>query len=128
MNNDHDPINKPLHYQHPSGVECIEITEHLNFCLGNAIKYIWRCDHKGQPIEDLRKAVVYLNREITRRLALEKPLPIPCGWNIPNLHLCKPWVFKQCPVTCMHNTKPKLPEENVWVNTGASAKYKEDAQ
>ena len=39
-----DNINHPQHYQHPSGIECIDITEHMNFCLGNAIKYIWRCE------------------------------------------------------------------------------------
>lgn len=63
----HDPVNHPSHYtQHPSGVEVIEITEHMNFCLGNAIKYILRCDHKG-GIEDLQKARWYIDREIKRR-------------------------------------------------------------
>ena len=62
-----DPINHPQHYIHPSGVECIQITEHMSFCLGNAIKYIWRADSKGAPINDLRKAIWYLEREITRR-------------------------------------------------------------
>jgi hypothetical protein len=64
-----DQINHPPHYTaHPSGIECIDITEHLNFCLGSALKYIWRCDHKGHPIQDLQKAVAYLEREITRRI------------------------------------------------------------
>lgn len=63
-----DPVNHPAHYAaHPSGVECIQITEHMNFCLGNAIKYIWRADLKNDPIYDLRKAVFYINREIERR-------------------------------------------------------------
>jgi hypothetical protein len=63
-----DNVNHPKHYtQHPSGVEVIQITEHMNFCLGNAIKYIMRADHKNNPIEDLQKAVWYLNREIERR-------------------------------------------------------------
>jgi hypothetical protein len=61
-----DPVN-PGHYRHPSGVECITITEHENFCIGNAIKYLWRADHKGHPIEDLRKARWYVDREIARR-------------------------------------------------------------
>lgn len=62
-----DPVNHPQHYTgHPSGVECIQITEHMNFCLGNAIKYIWRCGQKGDAIEDLRKAVFYIEREIIR--------------------------------------------------------------
>jgi hypothetical protein len=64
-----DKVNHPRHYKsHPSGVECIQVTEHLNFCLGNAIKYIWRADDKENDIEDLRKAVWYVNREIERRL------------------------------------------------------------
>jgi hypothetical protein len=49
-------------------VEVIAITEHMNFCLGNAIKYILRADLKGNPIEDLQKAQWYLDREIARRL------------------------------------------------------------
>lgn len=62
-----DPINYPKHYTtHPSGIECIQITEHMNFCLGNAIKYIWRADQKN-GIEDLEKAKWYLTREIDRR-------------------------------------------------------------
>ena len=63
-----DPVNHPAHYtNHPSGVECIQITEHMGFNLGNALKYIWRCDLKQDAIEDLRKAVFYLEREITLR-------------------------------------------------------------
>lgn len=61
-----DPVNHPAHYtSHPSGVECIQITEHMSFCLGNAVKYIWRYNEKN-GIEDLKKAQWYLNREITR--------------------------------------------------------------
>jgi len=63
-----DVINHPPHYTaHPSGVECIQITETMNFCLGNAIKYIWRADLKHNAIEDLKKAVWYVNKEIERR-------------------------------------------------------------
>jgi hypothetical protein len=62
-----DNINHPDHYNwHPSGAECIEIAEHFNFNLGNALKYIWRAGRKGKVIECLKKAVWYLNREITR--------------------------------------------------------------
>lgn len=65
-----DPINNPAHYTaHPSGVECIEITEHMNFNIGNAIKYLWRADSKGAPLEDLQKAAWYVQREISRRRA-----------------------------------------------------------
>lgn len=62
-----DPINHPKHYtNHPSGVECITITEHMCFNLGNAIKYIWRADLKGNAEQDLQKAIWYINREINR--------------------------------------------------------------
>ena len=62
-----DNVNHPRHYtKHPSGVECIQITEHMGFNLGNAVKYIWRADLKGNQIEDLKKAVWYINREIQR--------------------------------------------------------------
>ena len=64
----HDPVNHPKHYtSHPSGVECIQVTEHMGFNLGNAIKYIWRADEKGNALEDLRKAAWYLQRELERR-------------------------------------------------------------
>ena len=63
-----DPVNHPPHYTaHPSGVECIQVTEHMGFNLGNAVKYIWRCDSKKDAIEDLKKARWYIDREITRR-------------------------------------------------------------
>ena len=63
-----DPVNHPPHYtQHPSGVECIQVTECMNFCLGNAVKYIWRADLKNDAIEDLEKARWYVSREIERR-------------------------------------------------------------
>ncbi len=68
MNNkEPDMVNHPPHYKnHASGVECIDITEHMTFCLGNAIKYLWRSSEKGKEIEDLKKAVWYINREIER--------------------------------------------------------------
>ena len=63
-----DNVNNPRHYtSHPSGIDCIQITEHMGFCLGNAMKYIWRADLKGDAIEDLEKAVWYVRREIERR-------------------------------------------------------------
>ena len=62
-----DNVNHPKHYtSHPSGIECIQITEHMGFCLGNAIKYLWRSDLKGSNIEDLKKAIWYIEREIAK--------------------------------------------------------------
>lgn len=64
-----DNVNHPRHYtQHPSGIEAITICEHMSFNLGNAMKYIWRADLKGDDIEDLRKAVWYVQREIEKRI------------------------------------------------------------
>ena len=63
-----DNIEHPKHYtSHPSGIECIEVTRHMGFNLGNAIKYIWRADLKNDAIEDLKKAVWYLTDEIEKR-------------------------------------------------------------
>lgn len=65
-----DNVNQPTHYtSHPSGIEAIQITEHMGFNLGSALKYIWRCDLKLDAIEDLRKAEFYIRREIARREA-----------------------------------------------------------
>lgn len=75
----HDAVNHPTHYtSHPSGVECIEITRHMTFNVGNAIKYCWRAGLKhlvsDQDLEDLKKAAWYLNDEIARiERAKEKP-------------------------------------------------------
>lgn len=70
-----DLVNHPSHYNagkakcqncnHP--IETIEVTEHMNFNMGNAVKYIWRADEKGNDILDLQKAAWYINREIERR-------------------------------------------------------------
>lgn len=72
---ENDPVNHPKHYtNHPSGVECIQITRHMNFNLGNAIKYIWRAGEKdaAKTIEDLQKAQWYLDDEINRLLEKSK--------------------------------------------------------
>lgn len=59
-------VNHPAHYnRHPAGIECIDVVEHLPFNVGNAIKYLWRYEHKN-GVEDLRKAVWYIEREIKR--------------------------------------------------------------
>ena len=68
-----DNVNHPEHYtKHPSGIECIEITRHYCFSIGNAIKYLWRAGlkksgsltDKQKEIEDLKKAVWYINDRI----------------------------------------------------------------
>jgi hypothetical protein len=63
-----DVVNHPSHYtSHPSGIECIQVTEHMNFNLGNATKYVWRAGLKSDdPVQDLQKARWYIEREIQR--------------------------------------------------------------
>jgi hypothetical protein len=62
-----DPVNNPAHYtSHPSGIEAITICEHENFCIGNALKYLIRQGKKGDAVQDLRKAIWYIEREINR--------------------------------------------------------------
>lgn len=67
-----EAVNHPDHYNsHPSGVECLTVVRHMNFNCGNAVKYIWRADHKGKQLEDLRKAAFYIADEIARVEALK---------------------------------------------------------
>lgn len=62
-----ETVDHPKHYnESPSGVECIDVVEHMPFNVGNAIKYLWRMSHKGTLIEDLKKARWYIDREIKR--------------------------------------------------------------
>lgn len=70
-----DNVNHPKHYtSHPSGIECIEITRHYCFAIGNAIKYLWRAGlkveegltNKQKEIEDLEKAKWYINDRINQ--------------------------------------------------------------
>jgi hypothetical protein len=69
-----DPVNNPPHYT-AFGVEVIEITEHLPFNRGSAVKYLARAGKKGGPekeLEDIRKAQWYVNREVARLEKLGK--------------------------------------------------------
>lgn len=62
-------VNHPKHYrEHPAGIECIDVVRHMNFNLGNVIKYIWRAGLKegNSNIQDLEKARWYLIDEINR--------------------------------------------------------------
>jgi len=63
-----DAVNHPPHYtSDPSGIECIQITRHRNFNIGNAIKYLWRAGLKEDAkVQDLRKAIWYIEDEIKR--------------------------------------------------------------
>ena len=74
MFNRPDMVNHPPHYNtHPAGIECIDVVEWLPFNVGNAIKYLWRAPHKSKgtststELQDLKKAIWYIQREIERR-------------------------------------------------------------
>lgn len=61
-----DNINHPSHYiSRDIGFECIDIVQYQPFCTGNVIKYLWRYQSKGIPVEDLRKARWYAHRAST---------------------------------------------------------------
>ena len=57
-----DMVNHPPHYKDASGIECIEVTKHMQFCGGNCFKYLYRAGKKGSTVEDLKKAVWYAER------------------------------------------------------------------
>lgn len=60
-----DNVNHPAHYtDNTKPCECIEVAQYHSFCVGNAIKYVWRYRLKGRPLEDLQKAEWYLQRAI----------------------------------------------------------------
>jgi len=88
-----DRVKHPEHYTNSKAmckncgtqIECIDVTTHMNFNLGNAIKYIWRLELKTEdPCEDIRKAIQYLEFELQRRLEpripMAAPKPLPTGY------------------------------------------------
>jgi Protein of unknwon function (DUF3310) len=69
-----DMVNHPPHYLgNGSGVECIDVTEHMSFVLGNALKYIWRYENRGKSFLDLRKAKWYLRHALDNGHAATPP-------------------------------------------------------
>lgn len=65
----HDAVNHPRHYCLPGGLECIDVIEALElpFHLANAFKYLWRAGRKLDAVEDVRKAIWYLQRWVDRQ-------------------------------------------------------------
>jgi hypothetical protein len=89
-----DKVNHPKHYtSHPSGIECIEIVEHMPFNVGNAIKYLWRAGLKSEDtVEDLKKAEWYVKRQIemakkTKKVVKFEALNLAGASPIPFAHL-----------------------------------------
>jgi len=71
----HDPVVSPDHYTWMPEIDCLDVAKHFDYCSGAAIKYIWRSGRKGNKqdaLEDLRKAIFYLNREIEFRITEER--------------------------------------------------------
>ena len=70
----HDAVNHPRHYtsspakclQCGEPIECIQVVEHQSFSVGNAMKYLWRAGLKDDAVQDLRKAIWYIQREIEK--------------------------------------------------------------
>lgn len=78
-----DSVNHPDHYTSSPAkcgncgfpIECIQVVEHAGFNIGNAMKYLWRHEHKSSPIVDLKKSLWYIAREIERRTRKQEPTP-----------------------------------------------------
>jgi len=72
-----DDVNNPQHYK--GDIECIDVIIQqfgvdgaIHFCQGNAMKYIFRCEHKKDAVEDMRKAVWYLNKAVELKELYER--------------------------------------------------------
>ena len=115
VHKDGDAVTHPPHYNaSPSGVECIEVVRHMTFNVGSAVKYCWRAGLKSSnAVEDLRKAVFYINDEIER---LEKMTTVDSSSVIHAYFLenTKPSVqsdgverFEDCPRPFRHGDAPK---------------------
>lgn len=67
-----DNVNHPTHYTGRNiGYECIDLTQYQSFCVGNAIKYLWRYKDKGKPSEDLEKARWYAIKASTMQAPVD---------------------------------------------------------
>jgi len=77
---EHDVVNHPKHYTSSKAccsgcgkpIECIDITRHMSFNIGNAVKYLWRCGLKNEAVEELRKTMWYVQDEIKERTRMPK--------------------------------------------------------
>lgn len=90
-----DVVRKPAHYQHPSGIEVIQITRYESFLRGNILKYVLRAPYKGHELQDLKKAAQYLEWEIER---IERGIEVSDA----------PTLFDLDPM--------ELPEEEDWID------------
>lgn len=75
-----DIINHPSHYTQAGAtltLEPIDLCEQCGFLLGNALKYLFRYEYKGQPLEDLRKAEFYLKRYLSVENDLRVDFRVP---------------------------------------------------
>ena len=73
VDNGNEAVDHPSHYNYGK-IETIDYIEDvigseglIDFCIGNALKYISRCRHKGKFREDLKKAIWYLQKAIEQK-------------------------------------------------------------
>ena len=92
-----DVVRNPSHYQHPSGIEVIDITRYESFLRGNIIKYVLRAPYKGSELQDLRKAAQYLEWEIER---IERGIEVD-AFSVP---------------VDIHTSALELPETEDWID------------
>lgn len=92
-----NPVDHPAHYtSHPSGIEAIELCGEMDFCLGNAFKYLFRMENKWNPLEDLKKARWYIDRKAYQE-----------GLNIKTQNMIEPhWILA---ITIIRETHVKDP-------------------
>lgn len=80
MNTKNNTVKRPSHYTSGPAkcsncgktIECWDVVQYMGFPVGSAMKYLWRADKKGAPIQDLEKAIECLQREVKRRKAAAK--------------------------------------------------------
>lgn len=77
---EHDPVNHPTHYASEakcSGcgepIECIDVARHMGFDQGNALKYLWRAGKKDALVQDLKKAIWYIEDMIAEAEGKKNP-------------------------------------------------------
>lgn len=116
---EYDNVSKPKHYNdHLSGIECIQLIEGMSFCMGNAVKYLWRAGIKDpmKEAEDRRKACWYLRREANRlRYEAEQRRHTFVGW-------LKGLFFRSRPYVIDYSILSRvLLVETVWCQHGVCA-------
>jgi len=67
-----DDVTSPIHYTWIEGIECKDVVKHMEWAIGNAVKYLWRCNHKGNRAKDIKKAIECCKIALTTKQGDEK--------------------------------------------------------